>query len=98
MQSNATMTHYFDSESGSHYWIADSEIPRPGWTLVEDDPNVPLPDPNYVPPYPARRMSAYPPITEQLDMLWHAMDQDPALRLEPFYSTIQAVKLSIPKD
>lgn len=39
-----------------------------------------------------RRRAKYPSIEDQLDMLWHAMDQDPSKRLEPFYSTIKAVK------
>lgn len=43
-----------------------------------------------------RRM--YPSAAEQLDMLWHAMDADASARLEPFYSTIKAVKDAVPKS
>ena len=56
-----------------------------------------------IPPAPpltytqARRL-AYPRIEEQLDMLWHAMDDDPAARIEPFYTVIKMVKDAHPKD
>ena len=51
------------------------------------------------PPYDHRlaRAQAYPPVEEQIDMLWHAMDEDPSKRLEPFYSRIKAVKTAFPK-
>lgn len=40
----------------------------------------------------ATRARAYPPVEEQLDMLWKAMDANKTPRSEPFYSTIKAVK------
>lgn len=43
------------------------------------------------------RASAYPAIEEQLDMLWHAMNQGTMPKAEPFYSTIQKVKQQNPK-
>ena len=43
------------------------------------------------------RINVYPKIGDQLDMLWHAMDEDPSKRLEPFYSAIKAVKDQFPK-
>lgn len=42
-----------------------------------------------------RRM--YPSTGEQLDMLWHAMDSGGSEKLEPFYSTIKAIKDAVPK-
>tara|TARA_R110002073_G_scaffold329420_1_gene511854 strand:+ start:1809 stop:2144 length:336 start_codon:yes stop_codon:yes gene_type:complete len=39
----------------------------------------------------------YPGVKEQLDMLWHAMDEDASKRLEPFYTNIKTVKDSNPK-
>lgn len=45
----------------------------------------------------AERRAAYPGITEQLDMLWHAMDDGTMPRIEPMYSQIKAVKTAIPK-
>lgn len=47
--------------------------------------------------YVSTRLGLYPAITDQLDMLWHAMDADESKRLEPFYSTIKAVKDAAPK-
>ena len=46
----------------------------------------------------AKRAAAYPPIEEQLDMLWHAMASDSKKRLEPFYSAIKAIKDRYPKS
>ena len=48
-------------------------------------------------PYFIKRMKQYPQLADQLDMLWHAMDDDPSKRLEPFYSAIKAVKDQFPK-
>lgn len=47
--------------------------------------------------YVQQRVDLYPEITEQLDMLWHAMDADPAKRLEPFYSSLKTIKEDNPK-
>lgn len=48
--------------------------------------------------YRKARLQAYPGVNEQLDMLWHAMDQFHMPRVEPFYSRIAAVKAAYPKD
>ena len=48
--------------------------------------------------YKSERAMAYPDIHEQLDQLWHAMDTDESKRLEPFYTTLKAVKDAYPKD
>ena len=48
--------------------------------------------------YQAARAGAYPPVSEQLDMLWKAMDESPGKRLEPFYGLIKAIKTAYPKD
>jgi len=47
--------------------------------------------------YQTQRRNEYPRLQEQLDMLWHGMDADFAKRIEPFYSTILAVKNKYPK-
>lgn len=44
------------------------------------------------------RERAYPPLAEQLDMLWHAMNSGEIPKAEAFYSRILAVKLAIPLD
>ena len=66
--------------------------------IFTDEPREEVPPAEPIdPPFDVRRMNAYPAIGDQLDMLWHAMEQDESKRLEPFYSTIKAIKDSIPK-
>lgn len=48
--------------------------------------------------YSAQRRSAYPAVSDQMDMLWHAMNSDQMPRVEPFYSAIKAVKDRFPKS
>ena len=45
------------------------------------------------------RAFAYPSYTEQLDMLWHAIDADADLKVKfaTFYNAIKAVKDANPK-
>ena len=47
--------------------------------------------------YAAERQAAYPPIGDQLDDFWHAMDSNLIPRIEPFYSQVKAVKEKYPK-
>jgi hypothetical protein len=47
--------------------------------------------------YVQGRVNTYPEITEQLDMLWHAMDADESKRLEPFYTNIKTIKDTNPR-
>lgn len=44
-----------------------------------------------------RRMN-YPSVGEQLDALWHAMNNGESTKIEPFYSIIKAVKDKYPKE
>jgi len=41
----------------------------------------------------------YPPIGDQLDMLWHSIDQNPTLKSQyfAFYEAIKSVKVKNPK-
>ena len=50
--------------------------------------------------YAQQRKNAYPEIGDQLDMLWHSIDQNPKLKSEyfDFYETIKAVKVKYPKN
>ena len=50
--------------------------------------------------YAQQRKNAYPKIGDQLDMLWHSIDQNPKLKSEyfDFYETIKAVKVKYPKN
>lgn len=47
--------------------------------------------------YKKLRALEYPAVGEQLDMLWHAMDQGALPKAEPFYTTLQRVKQQHPK-
>jgi hypothetical protein len=50
--------------------------------------------------YVNQRKNAYPSIGDQLDMLWHSIDQNPALKSQyfEFYEAIKAVKVKHPKN
>lgn len=48
--------------------------------------------------YQQKRAIEYPRIADQLDMIWHAMDNGTTSKIEPFYSTIKFVKDKYPKD
>ena len=50
--------------------------------------------------YAQQRRNAYPEIGDQLDMLWHSIDQDPQLKSKyfDFYEAIKAVKIKYPKN
>ncbi len=48
--------------------------------------------------YVEARREEYPAIAEQMDMIWHAMNDQPSKRLEPFYSTVKAVKDKHPSN
>lgn len=43
------------------------------------------------------RKHTYPPIGDQLDMLWHAMDNGTLPKVTPFYDAIKRVKDENPK-
>jgi hypothetical protein len=43
-------------------------------------------------PHGKLRRANYPPIEEQLDMIWHSMNTGQMPKSEPFYSKIKAVK------
>lgn len=50
------------------------------------------------PQYVYDRKYSYPALGEQMDMLWHAMDDGTLPKVEPFYSQIKAVKEAHPKE
>ena len=49
--------------------------------------------------YAEQRRNAYPPIGDQLDMLWHTIDKDEKLQGKyfDFYQTLKTVKIKFPK-
>ena len=50
--------------------------------------------------YAQQRRNAYPAIGDQLDMLWHSIDQDAELQMKyfDFYQAIKSVKVKYPKN
>ena len=50
--------------------------------------------------YAQQRRNAYPEIGDQLDMLWHSIDQNPELKQKyfNFYEAIKQVKVKYPKN
>ena len=50
--------------------------------------------------YAQQRKNAYPEIGDQLDMLWHSIDQNPELKQKyfNFYEAIKQVKVKYPKN
>lgn len=52
----------------------------------------------HVEDYRKLRQKAYPALGEQLDALWHAMDDAKITKAEPFYSMIKTVKDKYPKN
>ena len=50
--------------------------------------------------YAQQRRNAYPEIGDQLDMLWHSIDQNPELQMKyfNFYQAIKSVKVKYPKN
>ena len=53
--------------------------------------------PRFPETYATQRQAAYPQATEQLDMLWHAMADGSTPAIEPWFSTIKAIKDAHPK-
>ena len=51
-------------------------------------------------PYINQRKNAYPAIGDQLDMLWHSIDQNAELKQKyfDFYQAIKSVKVKYPKN
>lgn len=47
--------------------------------------------------YQRLRKVEYPSIGDQLDMLWHSMDENETTKIEPFYSSIKTIKDKYPK-
>lgn len=67
-----------------------------GETVIEGWPDV-SPSP-VVLNYTASRHIAYPSIGEQLDMLWHSMNNGEIPKSNAFFESIAAVKNQYPKE
>jgi hypothetical protein len=86
---------FIDNE-GAYHWLLQGE-PQENWTEIFEDPNQ-LPDPNYVIPYDANRMHTYPSLGNQLDMLWHELNNSGSITSDGnWFQSIQQVKQQYPK-
>jgi 4-hydroxyphenylpyruvate dioxygenase-like putative hemolysin len=65
--------------------------------MLVDGQVVDTQEPIFEATYQTKRMSDYPSVGEQMDMLWHAMNNGDMAKIEPFYSEILAVKQRFPK-
>ena len=85
----------FKDNNGDIHWLIQGE-PEEGWVEIIDEPFIP--DPNYVMPYGFSRMNQYPTIANQLDMLWHELNQSGSLSTNGgWFNTIKEVKDNNPK-
>ena len=48
--------------------------------------------------YRVSRSAEYPALSDQLDMLWHAIDSGTLDKTSDFYTTLKAVKTKYPKS
>jgi hypothetical protein len=91
------MTRHHNINGNIVPFTAEEEAARDAEELAfaEAQANI-VPTPAYV----SQRKSAYPSIGDQLDMLWHSIDQNPALKSQyfDFYEAIKAVKVKHPKN
>ena len=89
----------------AHYIIREDNLDMIEW----DDDTTPIPKADIEAKmneigtesnYAQQRRNAYPEIGDQLDMLWHSIDQDPQLKSKyfDFYEAIKAVKVKYPKN
>lgn len=64
--------------------------------LPEPVPAQSAPPPE-LPEYVTQRQRLYPSVQEQLDLLWHAMNNNELPKAEAFFHRIKVVKDSVPK-
>jgi hypothetical protein len=69
-----------------------SLLPPPPQELLDDIPNVLATE------YRRHRAVEYPQIYDQLDMLWHAMDDGTLPKVDSFYDAIKTIKDKYPKS
>ena len=90
------MHRQFRDNNGDVHFLIQGE-PQEDWVEVFIDETM-LPDPNYIPPYDARRQVQYPIIANQLDMLWHELNASGSLTTNgEWFNKIKEVKDNNPK-
>jgi hypothetical protein len=90
------MATKYKMENGQRVLMTDAEEAD----LIVESSNIKNNEEKIEAPYINQRRNAYPEIGDQLDMLWHSIDQNPKLKSEyfEFYETIKAVKIKHPKN
>lgn len=81
---------YADIVSQANREHKDIKVENDTLVLVEREPAVLG--------YKVLRAKEYPPIKDQLDMIWHAIDEDKLDKTSDFYLRLKAVKDEFPKD
>lgn len=106
------MTYYiYVKPCGNPYISTELLVDNPlaaGYTLIYESEKKPdLRSKRYVngqwidiapPEYIEQRKMEYPKMSDQLDMLWHAMNDGLLPKAEPFYTSIKTVKDKYPKE
>ena len=85
-----------DAEDYANLTWEDTNIPKPTEEEVTAERQR-LTDEWNNAEYQRVRKELYPDIGEQLDMLWHAIDNGVLDKTSDFYTTLQAVKTNNPK-
>ena len=90
------MATKYKIENGQRVLMTDAEEAD----LIVESSNIKNNEEKIEAPYINQRRNAYPEIGDQLDMLWHSIDQDPQLKSKyfDFYEAIKAVKVKYPKS
>ena len=90
------MATKYKIENGQRVLMTDAEEAD----LIVESSNIKNNEEKIEAPYINQRRNAYPEIGDQLDMLWHSIDQDPQLKSKyfDFYEARKAVKVKYPKN
>ena len=90
------MATKYKMENGQRVLMTDSEEAD----LIVESSNIKNNEEKIEAPYINQRKNAYPEIGDQLDMLWHSIDQDAELKQKyfDFYQAIKSVKVKYPKN
>jgi len=86
----------FEVHSSLTWMDCPNECKAGEWELVGDALQA-IPEPEDTRTWVDFRRESYPPITDQLDMLWHAIDEGIDLKQSDFYTGNKAVKDAHPK-
>lgn len=88
----------YRAPNGDIHTVLADMLPEDDW-IEEDVDFLGQPDPLYVPPYTAMRVMNYPHITEQLDMLWHELNNSGSISTSgTWFQSIQEIKNQFPKE